>query len=353
MFRVTMLPAGHGDCLWIEYGPTAAPHHVLIDAGTTGTYPRLKKAIKARFGNEPAHFELFVITHIDADHIGGAVKLLADPAVTYGDIWFNGWDHLHGRNPLLTLGAKQAEAVSQTIADRGLPWNKAFRGWAAVIKRWPVRKKLPGGLVLTLLSPYPAQFPPLIDDWEDALRAAGLSKKAKPARASSTADSLALGDDETLDVDALAAEEFESDGAAANGSSIAFLAEYEGKRALFTGDAHAPVLLASLQKLQPKSRIKLDLVKLAHHGSAANTSNELLDRLTCARYFISSNGAYFQHPERRAIARLITRRGRKKLFFNYRSAFNSIWGDAGLQSKYGYEASYPIDETTNGVTLDL
>ncbi|HYO75341.1 MAG TPA: MBL fold metallo-hydrolase, partial [Thermoanaerobaculia bacterium] len=152
MFRVTMLPAGHGDCIWIEYGSEEEPHHVLIDAGTTGTYKRLKSELKKRFGNAKPHFELFVITHIDADHIGGAVKLLADRGVTYDDIWFNGWEHLHGRNPSEQLGAKQAEAVAQTIVDNDLPWNEAFDGEAVVIDDWPTKKTLPGGLTLTLLS---------------------------------------------------------------------------------------------------------------------------------------------------------------------------------------------------------
>jgi hypothetical protein len=32
-FRITMLPALHGDCLWIEYGEEGDTHHVLIDGG--------------------------------------------------------------------------------------------------------------------------------------------------------------------------------------------------------------------------------------------------------------------------------------------------------------------------------
>ncbi|HEY0139450.1 MAG TPA: MBL fold metallo-hydrolase [Thermoanaerobaculia bacterium] len=342
MFRVHLLPAGHGDCIWIEYGTAGQTHRVLIDAGTPGTYKRLKQ----RIGKQPMHFELFVITHIDADHIGGAIKLLSDANVTYDDIWFNGWDHINGRVPAMTaLGSKQAEAVSQLIVDRKLPWNRAFGGAAVVLTRAPLTKTLPGGMTLTLLSPYREQLTKLIPDWEKELRAATL----KPKRRESP---LALGGDEALDVDTLAAEAFESDTAAANGSSIAFIAEYKRKRALFTGDAHVPVLLDSLKKLQPAGAMKIDLLKLAHHGAGGNTSNDLLKRLTCPRYLISSNGAYFKHPERTAIARIVKRSGKKKLIFNYATQFNSMWRDAGLQSKYKYETSYPADEVS-GAVIDL
>jgi beta-lactamase superfamily II metal-dependent hydrolase len=355
-----MLAAGHGDCLWIEYGTEADRHHMLIDAGTPGAWKRLKSEIKTRFGKQPPHFDLFVITHIDADHIGGAVKLLADHGVTFGDIWFNGWEHLHGGNPNLQLGSKQGEAVAQMIVDRALPWNKAFFGKAVAIRRWPAKKTLPGGFALTLLSPYPRQLTALIPDWEKELRKAGLWKNGKPLRPRRSASSLALGgDDECLDIDSLLKEKFQSDTAAANGSSIAFLAEYSARdkkpvRALFTGDAHVPVLLESLKRLQANGSIAVDLLKLAHHGAGGNTSTELLKRLTCPRYLVSSNGAYFEHPERSAIARILVHavHKTKHLIFNYSTRFNRIWNDSGLKSKYNYETSYPSDDT-GGATLDL
>src|SRR4029450_5087816 len=40
MLKIETLLAGHGDCLWIEYGDPQAPRRVLIDGGATGTYKR-------------------------------------------------------------------------------------------------------------------------------------------------------------------------------------------------------------------------------------------------------------------------------------------------------------------------
>lgn len=95
MFRIHMLAADHGDCLWVEYGDTHSPKRILIDAGTVGAYTRsLAPKIQETVDTEGScNFELFVVTHIDADHIGGAIEFLkqaADTGVSIKEIWFNG-----------------------------------------------------------------------------------------------------------------------------------------------------------------------------------------------------------------------------------------------------------------------
>ncbi len=76
MLAIEALPAERGDCLLIEYGEDAAdPHRILIDCGPKLTYPRLKARIEA-IPKGKRHFELFVVTHVDDDHIGGALEFL-------------------------------------------------------------------------------------------------------------------------------------------------------------------------------------------------------------------------------------------------------------------------------------
>ena len=97
MFRIEMLPAAHGDCLWIEYGSGSTVHRILIDGGPAHAYP----ALRERILHLPAYerrFELLVITHIDADHIEGVIRLLLDAealACSFERIWFNGRDQLN------------------------------------------------------------------------------------------------------------------------------------------------------------------------------------------------------------------------------------------------------------------
>lgn len=45
MFRIEMLPAAHGDALWIEYGAGGTIHRLLVDGGTPGAYPDRKSVV--------------------------------------------------------------------------------------------------------------------------------------------------------------------------------------------------------------------------------------------------------------------------------------------------------------------
>jgi len=146
----------------------------------------------------------------------------------------------------------------------------------------------------------------------------------------------------------LAKTPFKSDTSLKNGSSIAFLAEYDGKKMLFTGDAYAGILLDSIKKYLPGCEpLYLDLFKIPHHGSTSNISKKLLERIRCSTYLISASGAYHAHPDEIAIARLIKYGGHKPdLYFNYLSTYNEIWKHPVLQEKYQYFAHYPSDDQT-------
>ena len=92
MFRIEMLPAAHGDCLWIEYGTGRQVHRILIDGGPAHTYPQLRERILHLPASDRC-FDLLVVTHIDADHIEGIIRLLRDAqalSCRFQRIWFNG-----------------------------------------------------------------------------------------------------------------------------------------------------------------------------------------------------------------------------------------------------------------------
>ncbi|MEF8756522.1 MAG: MBL fold metallo-hydrolase [Accumulibacter sp.] len=370
MYRIDLLPAEYGDAIWLEYGQGRRISRLLIDCGTAAVYPRIRERILA-LPEGQRHFELLLVTHVDLDHIGGALALLRDSAslgVSFGEIWFNGYMHLSpgGVVPAAaddTLGPLQGEELSDLIVAHGRQrWNAAVHGGALLVpKTGPLPQlSLPSGMRLTLLSPYQEQLDALRPAWEAACRKAGIVPGVATADDASRLeeDDAAPEEDDLLgdpDPEQLAARPYKADRARPNGSSIALLAEYGGRRALLTGDAFAEVLLASLARLPGNGggRLAVDACKLSHHGSRGNTSSELVRALHCRDWLVSSNGKQFRHPDGEAIARVLRDGGGDvRLHFNYRSEFNEMWSSTALQRRYRYAATYPASEA-GGVRLDL
>jgi hypothetical protein len=374
VFRIEMLPAGHGDSLLITYGAPPTPHLVLIDGGPYYTYNGKTISERAALTNRVRQLidagqslELLVITHVDGDHIEGVVKLLGDwpSGLEIGGVWFNAWRHL-APDPGDLLGPIQGEMLSALIQRRKLAWNAEFGGKAvAMHSHEPFRPMfLSGGLQLTLLSPTPAKLADLRTTWQAEVTKAGLNPDAPDEalkrlitdrRLKPTQPEDLLGDNKP-DIVQLAGASFSGDKSDANGTSIAFIAEFEGHRCLFAGDAHPTVLESSIRRLLDErhdSQLTLDAFKVPHHGSQNNLSRELLELLDCPRYLISTNGDVFHHPDQEAIARIVRYGGaHPTLYFNYRSDENKIWDEADLKANYRYEAVFGTGSGV-GLALDL
>jgi beta-lactamase superfamily II metal-dependent hydrolase len=348
-FEIKFLPARYGDCIWIEYGDDTKIYRILIDGGTAGTKADIKKLLTT-LPEEERFFELMVVTHIDRDHIEGILSLLEEDTLSFGvkDFWFNGWGHLQDTE---SFGALQGERLSAAIVKHQLNWNGAFNGKAVVIPSTGVLPviDLEGGMKLTLLSPEKQNLVKLRDKWEKEVKHAGLipgfGLEPPPVLPPGVEGFGALPD-----VEALNNEEFHEDEAEANGSSIAFLAEFGGRTVFFAGDSFPGVVLDSLNKLHD-GKVPLDLVKLSHHASAHNTSPELIGKFDCNKYVISTNGSIFHHPAAVTMARVIKRANENsELLFNYRSLDNEIWDSLSLKLQHNYTTVYPADK---GISIDL
>jgi hypothetical protein len=353
MFRVVMLPARQGDCIWLEYGDAREPRRVMVDGGPLPA----AADIMARLPDAPVRFELLAITHVDADHIGGVLKFLTNlpENVTFGDVWFNAWKHL----PTDLLGPAQGEMMSAIIDRREVPWNKAFKGKAACI---PGNGKLPtleldGGMLITLLSPSKEELRKLRPVWKKDAEGAGITPGSTEAALELLRERMAvppdlLGGDRpnpARDADS----PFVSDNSEANGSSLVLLAEFEDKKVLLCGDAYASVVKRGIARLGLDGKLKLAALKLGHHGSRKSTDSELIQRLNCRRYLVSTDGSYYNHPDNEALSRVVVY-GRKQstLFFNYSKPQAKRWANRSLRDKYGYKVVFPATGS-NGLAVTL
>ena len=159
-----------------------------------------------------------------------------------------------------------------------------------------------------------------------------------------------------IDIERLASEEFKEDPSSANGSSIAFILEYKNRKILLSGDAHSDLLVKSLRNLgaSENNPLKLDGFKLPHHGSKYNISKELLEITNCDHYLISTNGNYFNHPEKVAMARLIKYgTAESTINFNYKTEETMIWENADWQENYKYKTNYSPDDNDGYLHLDF
>jgi len=354
MFRIHMLPAMFGDCLWVDYGNPDDPNVILIDAGTAGTWKPLLRKIEDRIEKtgKPLVIELFVVTHVDRDHIGGAIKFmeqLRNLNVTIREVWFNGWHHLNGEVPPEKrdgLGAVDGEHLTALLRDSPVPWNGLFERGAVVA---PATGELPqrtiAGMELILLSPDQDKLDKLIKVWMNEVLAEGVVP-GDAFEVETPPDLLGK-----LPVDVLAGYPFECDDTEANGSSIAFLATFEEKTILFGADAHPDLLVKNLARVKP-SKLKggIAALKVSHHGSKGNTNDELVSLLQAEHYLVSTNGSIYSHPDDEAIARIIVLGPAvKQLHFNYDRPTNRRWADE--EDEHGYTTRYGTD--TEGLIVDL
>lgn len=385
IFNVEMLPAEDGDSLWIEYGEEGDLHRVLIDGGRLSCLKFVEQKIAGVAEENAAKgkhkgkcvLELLVLSHVDGDHIEGLIKLLGDASVpvNYRDVWFNSLEDMpsKGEAEPLSFSAKQGEFLAALLRERFLPWNKAWDGgtiWVPSEGELP-RKELPGGLVLTLLSPNWSALEKMHKRWVKELDEKEIGdysheqilEMLEDHRSLAPRGPLSFGE-ELLDIQAVLDEdEVNHDQSAANGSSIAFLAEYDGRACLLAGDAHPKVLDPALERLAKErgvERLKIGAFKLPHHASRNNVHESTLEHLECSTFMISTNGRAHGHPDDAALARVVGGQWREasiggrpiKLLFNYRTEHNQGWDDEELRADFNYETVYPA-QGEQGLAVEI
>jgi beta-lactamase superfamily II metal-dependent hydrolase len=338
MIRLTMLPGRDGDCLLLEYGTDAITRRMLIDGGRAGTYPEIVPTLTS-LAQAGGRLDVLVVTHVDQDHILGVLALIEDEdRIEIGDVWFNGFDQLKNVDPEFeSFGPQDGELLTSALLNQGVPWNAAFAGRAVEVGR-PFQTP-DDGSTLTFLSPDRGLLEALIGDWTKECAAEGLI----PGRDPDEPPPKGFEGFGTLDIETLADTAFERDGSKTNRTSIGFLFEHGGVRIMFTGDGDDPRLVESVQPLAEAEggRLRLDALKVSHHGSRKNLSKDLLDLIDCPRYLISTNGDRHDHPDPVAMARILKYGGdRKELLFNYQERA-ADWDVADWKDTYGYTVTTP------------
>jgi beta-lactamase superfamily II metal-dependent hydrolase len=352
MYNIQLLPASFGDSLLISYGSANKPTYILIDGGPVNNYEEFNRALK-EVAPDMEEIELLIITHIDIDHIDGIVKMLNvdEPDYKIKQIWFNGRDQLlKAADKLDELGALQGEYLTQLIEKHKIPHNKKFTDGIVALEGTGQLKEIvtSGGMKITLLAPGLAELKKLLPKWDDEMADKGDALVEDDQRYARDI----LGDwieDEAENPDG-------SDSSLPNKSSIAFIAEYDGRTCLFAGDTPGKILEVGIDACLAQTGeavLKLDAWKLAHHGSKGSTNSAVINKIKADHILISTDGKRYYHPDKGPLAKIIYNKDEAHslhLHFNYRTEFNEMWDDDDQMQSYNYNVHYG---DVNGIGVEL
>ena len=397
-----MFPAKNGDCFLIEFDEKV---RVLIDTGYLDTYKKYLKPHLTDLAAAGKYIDYCIITHIDADHIQGAVtglfpenKTHANPQViTIKEVWHNSYRHLGTASSDDKKMDDSDELILKSVAGKGLetteisrdslvsasqgsslasmlikydyPWNSAVENKAISA---PDTVILGTGISCRILSPDAETLRRLSSRWKSEMKRNGFKgeftdhaifEEAYQSWLNSEGQGEEITEDtsqaQSATVNGFLQVPFVQDTSVTNASSIAFIMEYGAKKILFLADARPDIIVRQLTTLFPEANnsnpVWFECIKVSHHGSFKNNSPQLLGMTDSACYLFSTDGISHSHPDVETIAHVISRKCSRdiirKLYFNYITPVSSLFDRDDWKSTYGYEIIYPSTNSSGSIEL--
>ena len=343
MSMIHFLPVRYGDSFVIECDK--GEHHglVVVDGGPNGCGDDLMAKLE-ELHREP---DLMVLTHYDDDHIGGLIQYIKFCAkydrLPAKEVWANCATY---------VDTTETEEVVQKIPPYVDQVDENGNTVRIYIQQSPAQGVRFARLVEyfqfnqelvwrdNLIEGVGKQFPfatiEVVSPTERGRQLAIGKQEIAAAKMNAKASGL-MGGEIKMDMPKpeviLPLEELaknnpkppseKANSEVANAASIAFILRCEGLSVLMLGDCYPHNVVAYLRKrgYSESKPLVVDYVKISHHGSMHNTSNELLDLIKCNHYIISTNGDKFGHPDREVFAHILCHPKRNRaekvhLYFN-------------------------------------
>jgi hypothetical protein len=316
MLVLEALRARFGDALILHSGSKAKPQLTVIDGGPPGVYgdalrPRLEaiRAERELDARTPLDIELMMVSHIDDDHVSGLLELAEklndrrengqplpwkirrfwhnsfDDILDNDDLQVGGTastmntaslgDFLAPEGSLILASVKQGRELRKLLDALTLGGNSPFKG--LVLTDGAAKAVTVGDLKIAVVAPRKAELVELQRKWNKEIKPL-LKKERSRERLAEVAAYV--------------------DKSVHNLSSIVVLVESQGKRILLTGDGRGDHTLEGLKtaKLLKGGKLRVDVLKLPHHGSERNVAADYFETIIAKHYVVSADGK-FDNPD--------------------------------------------------------
>lgn len=315
---IQVLQAKHGDALILHCNKSDERGVIVIDGGPSPN-PRFNPFITEVENCLP--IDLMVLTHFDDDHLVGIKNFIErhqyDTPFPVKRIWANCAKHVNfdtSENLSSIKASKMADilfAISQkTLFDwEGYRLNRFVDDSITFAD-------------LDIINPRKELFKFFIDNYKGEYNVDGTEENLSNKM---NADS-----DINIDMHELAQRSKtlgnpDKPSDLVNMVSLSMIIRCDAFSILSLGDCFPHEIYLSLieRGYSKENKLQVDFIKMPHHGSADNISNDLLDIIDCDNFIISTNGSKgYKHPHREALANVLCHPERDysrtvKFYFNY------------------------------------
>ncbi|OOM76472.1 beta-lactamase superfamily domain protein [Clostridium puniceum] len=386
--QIDIYPAKSGDAFLIKF---SNGKNIVIDMGFKETYELYMKKDFLELNAIGGKINLMIISHIDKDHIEGAIQFFKENSrntkiIEVEEVWHNSYKHLQIKkndnligndkeldildeiknsnsiektdefNENKGISALQGSTLASYLYAYNYNWNESFCGG-------PICSEIESNcnldeININIISPNFKKMKNLSRIWLSFLRSKKYDFKITNDVIFDDAYEFYIKNINEFEVEESdnisyapikfeieklkLVEAKEKDNSKSNGASIGVEISYKEKKMLFLGDCHEDIVINRLLNECKDGQEKYyDVIKLPHHGSLRNNSNWI--NFVRAKYYIfSTDGKSHEgHPSVEVISKIITKnKGNKEkvyLVFNYKVECIVYFESEELKEIYNYD----------------
>jgi Metallo-beta-lactamase superfamily len=303
LLALRVLQAEFGDCLILEFGSAAAPRYILVDGGPPSNYEKHLRAELLALGQSGCSLQLVIASHVDNDHVIGLLDLFTElldqkvndkpKIIEVEGLWHNSFARTIGNGtdvePRLRTLFANSNSANSIMANAGNAFLGIGEGQHLRLTATQLGVPINRGFDRDLVAPEDA--PQAIALGNLTLQVVGPTEKSLGQLQKEWLDWLDKHEDAIASADPYLAEKV--DRSTPNLSSIMVLAQADSKKILLTGDGRGDHLVQGLGQaglLDSNGSLHVDLLKMPHHGSVRNVTQDFLRTVTADTYVISANG---------------------------------------------------------------